>query len=201
MNREFLNVALAAFDEPEKWNAFLDLSELKDLIQKTWADRAMSQLKLRFQSDEQWRMEFGNWVDARWHFVSPSPVAVNFWLANDGNMHLVTGNEMGKKAELIAAVFKEPKYDPLRYVWGTDVQTNGNYNHILVKQVGKWYFDSPYDGDLSSSRLAWYVGNETTKYIDQIAEKVAKFKERPIMDLINDFQAEVERSFGENGIG
>lgn len=199
MNKEFLNSALALFNESEQWNAFIDLFELKDAVQKAWVDRATAQMKERFHSDEQWRIEFGNWMDARWHFISPSPIAVNFWLSYEGNLHFVAGGENGKKAELIGEIFEHAKYDPLRYVWGTDIQTNVSFN-IKVKQAGKWYFDSPYDGDMPYQRLCWYAGNATKKYIDQIAEKVEKFRERSIVELLTKFQLEVESSFAENGM-
>ncbi len=191
MQKELINNSLSIFDKPEAWYAFIDLIEIKGHIQNVWIGRARTTYKQKFVSDDIWRVEFGDALDVRWHFQSESKVKINFWLSPDVVFNFVIPND-GKKAETIKYIFGQPKYDTLRYVWGTDVQTNFNHE-IKLRQEGKWSFNSAYDGDFRFERLIWHVGNETESFVSQVDEKVKKFKDSGIVYLIQELQMEIEQ--------
>ena len=190
MKKQLVNSALQIFSTFDKWDAFIDLVEIRANIQQVWVENAKSRIKDEFKSNEVWKMEYGGWWDVRWHLISQSSVQMNYWLSQDSAFHFVIHND-GTKGELIKNIFDKPKFESLKYVWGTDVITNFNFE-IKVKQEGKWNFDCEYDNDLRTDRLIWFAGNETEKFIRQIAEKVLKFQKPDIVALLRELQSEIE---------
>lgn len=191
MSKQLTNAAIEVFSSFDKWDAFINLIELRDGIQKVWVEKAKSKIKENFRSNEKWKVEYGNWCDVRWYLISPSSIRMNFWLSWDGNFHFVIPIENGPRAEVVKEIFGQIKYDSIRYVWGTDVQTNINFE-IKLRQEGKWLFGCDYDNDLKYDRLVWFFGNETEKFIQQIKDKVEAFQCSEIVELLLSFQSEIE---------
>jgi len=183
--RELEKAAIELFaKDVNKWNAFVDLIDLRAKIHEQWIQQVKNKMRETFSDDDNWNIEFGGSWDMRWHLKSESIQNLNFWFCVNGNFHLVLQNTGGATAEMIKSIFMSEKYRAIRYVWGPEVETNFNHE-IKLRLLGKWTFGSPYDGKFNFDRLVWYAGNKTDDFMNQLKERVNALKQPSIMSLLH----------------
>lgn len=54
-------------------------------------------------------------------------------------------------------------------------------HQLKVVETGNYYFNSPYDSNFDSDQLAWFAGNQTEKFVEQIINKVEKFRKNAVL--------------------
>jgi hypothetical protein len=54
----------------------------------------------------------------------------------------------------------------------------------LAIETRNFSFGSPYDTKFDTDRLCWYAGNETESFLNQIAEKVNRYRKDEEMNSL-----------------
>lgn len=181
MQRELLNKAIDLFNSPEKWNAFLELAAQKELIKYQYFQRAKQPLLKYFNENR-----VDGWVCEPWG----DPNFDLRWYLKDfgkGSLALVVGwrfqfvlfleNSSNFDSNKINDLLKTEYSQILSTFDRVDKQFD--FQQKIV-EVRNYIFDSPYDSNFDENHLdqfAWYVGNQTEKFVEQIIRKVEKFRQ------------------------
>lgn len=180
MQRELLNQAIALFDTPEKWNAYVELANQKETIKWQYFQQMKQPLIKYFNENpvEGWVCEpWGNpSYDLRWYlkdFGKGSLALAIGWtfhfLLNLGDTTLFDTNKIN---ELL-----KTDYSILLAAFDRVDRQLENDNKAV--EVRNYSFGSPYDSNFDDSqldKLAWYAGNQTQIFADQIIRKVERFR-------------------------
>lgn len=176
MNREFLNEAINLFDTPEKWNSFLELSNKRGEINNEWFKRAKIAVINHFTNDVVENWSFVNWNtwDYRWFLEDFGKESFCFWMyANRMGLWLNGANFNSEKA---TTLLQTEKYSSLLSVLRPDEIFSNDWK---IAETGNFFFNSTSDGNIENNELAWYAGNKTEEFVNQIAEKVNRIRKNP----------------------
>lgn len=173
MNREFLKDAMDLFDTPEKWNSFIALSNKKNEINNEWYKKAKTGIISHFINDSVEGWSYVNWNiwDYRWFLEDFGKESLCLWMFSNRIGLWLNGNLFDSKKA--TTLLSTEKYAPLLSVLRPD---NIFDNDWKVFEVGNFSFDTVNDGHFESDKLAWYAGNETEKYVEQVVEKVNRIR-------------------------
>ena len=183
MQKELINQALALFDTPEKWNAFVEIANQKDNMRDHWLQKAKQPLLEYFMAKptDGWVCEpWGdNKYDLRWYlaaFGRDSLALATGWRFQF-TLHV---KDLAAYDEKVINNLLRTTHSPLLAAFGrvdqqfeTEKKATENRNY---------YFGSPYDsnfGDSNLDKLAWFVGNRTEEFARQIIAKVEAFTTNP----------------------
>ncbi|WP_177765173.1 hypothetical protein [Flavobacterium sp. I3-2] len=194
MNREFLNEAINLFDTPEKWSSFIELSNKKEEIRNFYLRNTEAALNRRFREldvVESWDVSFSN-NQYKWFLkefginsicVYFNPVDAIFRLLGDNNVFDLNRTNSELKTEYFSPI--------LSFIERIDGVNDG---WELITEKGNFNFDSPYDGNFTGDKLAWYAGNRTEEFVKQIAEKVNRIRRNPeLSQLLRELNEKCKR--------
>jgi hypothetical protein len=183
MDRDLYNQALDLFNTSEKWNAFVELANQKESIKRTYFKRVTQPLLNYFNSNpvDGWICEpwFDKELDLRWYladFGKDSLSLATCWHFHFA-LHLVDKSRFD--TDKIDTMLKSEysifmsAFDRIDEQFGTDLK---------VLEIRNYNFGDPHDSYFENSqldRLAWYAGNETDKFVEQIIAKVERFRRNP----------------------
>lgn len=191
MQQILINQSMVMFDTPEKWNAFLELHSIKDLIKNQWYEKLRISLLSRFNKDEamdKWKFSFSNGhQDYRWYLAEFNSESLCLRTCNLTTFGLWfnPGNHDSKK---IYNLLHTSKYSIILDILRPDQLFPAN--DWVLQETGNFSFNSPYNSQFNEEHLSWFAGNETDKLTDQIVEKINRFrKDETITGLI----AEINR--------
>lgn len=176
MNREFLNEAINLFDTPEKWNSFIELSNKRNDINNEWFKRAKVVTINHFINDivENWSFINWNTWDYRWFLEEFGKESFSIWMFGNRIGLWVNGAEYDSiKA---TSLLRTERYSPLLSFLRADEIFQGDWK---IAELGNFSFDSNSDGNIENVELAWYAGNKTEEFVNQIAEKVNRIRKNP----------------------
>jgi hypothetical protein len=189
MQRELMNQAMAMFDSAEKWNAFLDLSRLVGFKPPDNAEGIIGEY---FKKVKKPLMAyFSNHIADGWA-CSPwqnDTMDVCWYLKQFGigslalktgwffEFHLRVEDTASFDSSRIDQDLKSETYSLIRCAFDADRE----FVDSQTKLVQTRYYD--FDGCLYNGRfgwqhvpeLAWYAGNRTDEFVDQIIAKVERF--------------------------
>jgi len=180
MQKELLNKAVALFDSPEKWSAFVELANQKETIKWNYFQKVKQPLLKYFNDNpvEGWVCE--PWGDYNYDLC---------WYLKDfgkGSLSLAVGWTF----QFLLYLEDPNNFDSNKI---NDLLKN-EYSQILtafdrvdrqfelqtkIVETRNYYFDSPYDSSFDNNHLdilAWFAGNQTEKFVEQIIRKVEKFR-------------------------
>jgi hypothetical protein len=184
MNQErvFQMMELFKTTDPDKWNAFLDLYAAKQFIQNEWFRVLKAEADRKFKTDEfveGWGYDsWGIW-DMQWFQKPHGDQSIRLFFGWDGVFALRCNNDNYLK---IHDLVKTEKFAPLLNCF---IQDDGRFvGDIIIKEIRNFSFNSPYDKRFDPERLSWYAGNKTEKFLDQIVEKVNRFRKDPKINLL-----------------
>jgi len=176
MNKELFRETHNLFDTPEKWNAFVELSNFRGEIEFKWLANATQKVRKHFldHPPEYWTFEsWDNDVDTRWHLseFGRSSLAVGFGWNYQFLLHLIDFEKFD--SELITENLRTEKFSPiLRCFDRIDRQFETNAKAL---EYQNFHFGSTNDGRIPVSELAWYAAHETDQFVAQAIEKVERF--------------------------
>lgn len=187
MNYDLLLEASKLFEIPEKWNAFNELSNNKNRLMDFWWRKLQKEVQTRElqYGHADWSFYAWNSWDMMW-FVrgdKNDSFAVHYW----GKTLRVCGYG-GINQGLLRNLLKEYRFDIIRRAFD---RIDGENNDSYALEEGNFHFGTTSDGNFSNvEELSWYAGNETSKYADQLIEKVRKFQTPEILELFKEINKE-----------
>lgn len=183
MKEELLKEAMALFDSPKKWDAFLTLSEQREPIQNQWWRRLQTELYQRSMYDphSEWEVYKWNDWDIEWYVKGypSSSLYIHLW---GQAFRVVAGNYLD--AAKVATLTAEPRFDAIRKAFD---RIDGTSATELAFERKNFSFGAPEDGSFEDVRLlAWYAGNRTCEFADQVMRKVDRLRTPEITALFRE---------------
>jgi len=192
MQKELLKQAMQLFDSADKWNSFLELSDSKYEIRNQWYQKLITHVTKWFLEEDKvngWSFEtLGAW-DYRWYLTE---------FGRDSFCICMNQHQIGLwvdytffNSQRITDLLKEETYSMIMTTLRPDVVFSGDWKLI---EYGNFNFDSPYDGHFDLDRLGWFAGNKTEEFVNQLSEKINKFrKDETITKLFAELNREAKR--------
>ncbi|KAA9332687.1 hypothetical protein [Adhaeribacter soli] len=180
MQKELLNQAMAVFDSPEKWQAFLDMVNQKDALKWQYFKKIKQPLLKYFHENpvEGWVCE--PWsnkdYDFRWYLKDFGPKSLCLAIGWSFEFHLHLEDIVGFDSLKIDDLLKTEYSMLLASFDRVDRQYE---SHTKAMEWRNYSFGSPYDTYFDNNHidhLSWYAGNETQNFVNQIVAKVEKFR-------------------------
>ena len=176
MQKELTNQAMALFDTPEKWNAFLDLVSEKESIKYYWHSTLKRALIKRFKQEdpiEKWDFyENRMTMSMTWYLKKFEKYSLAIWLEHYTEFSLWVNPEYFDSDE-VTKLLKTEEFFPLLSPFTQNHEIHqGNYK---IREKMDYVFDNQFK-NLNSEQLAWFAGHQTEDFVNQIAEKVDIFR-------------------------
>jgi hypothetical protein len=195
MHQELIKQAMGLFDTPEKWNTFLELVWQKDSIRNQWYNVLKEAANRHFTTiDVVSGWAFNSWgiCDMHWYLSKFGDKSIRLHMGWGLELSLIVDGDffdLLKVNELI----KNEKYSVILSAFSRIDRTYEG-NRIAI-EARNYIFNSPYDSRFDWDRLAWFAGNKTELFINQIADKVNRFrKDSNITNLLNELNAETSKN-------
>jgi len=193
MNQELFKQAMTMFNSPEKWNAFIELVSQKDNIIDQWFLKLTESAKKKFLAEDLVQgWEFKTWgtFGMKWYLKEYGENSISLILDN-GAFSLYAEPNFNN-LEVIQKLLKTEIFAPLLQCFNrfdSLYQEGGK----LITEDKNFSFGSPYDSKFDFDRLAWYAGNKSKDFLNQISEKVNKFRKDEKMNfLLNQLNQEAK---------
>lgn len=191
MNEELLIKAMTLFDTPEKWNAFCELMNRNEAIQDKWWKKLQEEVYQREMKNPNpdWDIYIWNNWDIKWFIKGESnnSLAVHFW----GDALRVFQNFGDLNIEKVKELLKNPKFDAIKNCFD---RIDGSNDETIAWEHRNFSFGTPFDGKFPDARtLAWYAGNETEEFANQLIRKVRKFQTPEITELFKEINNKCKR--------
>lgn len=185
MQKELLNQAIALFDTSEKWNVFIEMVNQKEAIKWLYFQRLKQPILKHFNENpvEGWICEpWGDPAfDLRWYLKDFGKNSLS--LAVGWTFHFVLHVEDVNTYDT-KKIDEFLKTDYSKIIAAFDRVDRLFEHQLKVVEVRNYFFNSPYDGNFDNSqldKLAWFAGNETEKFAEQIIKKVERFRKDEIL--------------------
>ena len=200
MQKELLNQAIALFDSPEKWNAFVELANQKEAMKWNYLQKLKQPLVHYFVSNpvEGWVCEpWGNQnYDLRWYLADFGKNSLGLAVGWTFEFHLRLEDPIGFDSQKIDELLKADYSMLLSAFDRIDRQFE---THTKAMEVRNYTFGSQYDFNFDNSsidKMAWFAGNKTDDFVAQIIKKVERFRQdkaltRMLYDLNSKAKIEV----------
>ena len=176
MSKELLQQTASLFEKPkspEKWNAYLELTLLKEQIKNLWLNKLKSELIKYFSTNiiDGWEWDENK---MNWYLAEFGPESLAIWLEGYTKFSLWVNDAYFKNDE-IKKFLQKGKHSALLSAFSRiDTRFDGSYQ---VVENGNFTFGSEHDGEFEIDHLAWYAGNDTECLSMQIIEKVNKIRQ------------------------
>lgn len=184
MNQELLKQAKAMFDSPEKWNAFLELLWQKDEIRNQWYQKLKEEANKKFSTDEfveGWVFNsWGVW-DLHWYQKEHGDKSIGLLIGWWGEMTLYCNSDFYDTVK-IHDLLRTERFAPLLSCFNRiDRFYEGGR---LAIEMRNFSFGSPHDTKFDTDRLSWYAGNQTDDFLNQLVEKVNRYRKNEEMNSL-----------------
>lgn len=189
MTEEMLQKAMALFDTPEKWNAFVELSFTRNDIQNRWFKKLQQKLVSLTNVDDkhpEWTCNIWGIWDIEWKLKSfeNKYLSLHSWAGY--HCKLCVKNVDSEKCKKIY----EHCNNDLRFAQTYsffDIEADHNFKDGSLWQAS-FHFNFFHDFDYNNYGkmellLSWYAGNDTDNVARQIMEQVDKIRTPEMTDL------------------
>jgi len=205
MQKELMNQTMAMFDSAKKWNAFVELSNMRQSIEREWFLKIKTPLMTHFKKNlsDRWGCEScGNsGYDMRWYLkgFGKNSLALATWWTYTFCLHLEDVSTFN--SELVTNRLKDPEYEEILLAFDRIDQPPPDQK-FKVLEIRNYHFsdagdDCPYNGcfdGVSIADLAWYAGNQTDEFVRQIISKVERFtNDQKVTDLLYKLNQEAKK--------
>jgi hypothetical protein len=193
MQQELIKQAMGLFDTPEKWNLFLELVCRKDSIRDKWFTILKEKANKYFSTEgvvNGWGFKSSGFWNFHWYLSVHGEKSISLWLEAGNFLLYADGSYIN--IEEAESLLRTERFALIITAFGNNIQElfNGNY---FVKEERNFIFDSPDDGNFHYDRLAWYAGNRTEDFLEQIIDKVNRFRKNPeITKLLHELNSETK---------
>lgn len=194
----YVNEAIKLFDNPEKWQAFLEMSYKKDHIRNEMLVLGLSKLQKRLMNT----FASGDWLIARhpendpclrWDLKNIGAkdgigILIGWW----GTINLYLWNsgayDMNKAHQLLEDSSQKYRIITEAFVDAADGVLQLNQRLIYPVSYKYSFDDSPFNGAFNMDQIAWYVANEG-RFVEQTEEKIQHLTSNEMTELIADLNA------------
>lgn len=189
MTEEMLQKAMALFDTPEKWNAFVELSHERDFIRNRWFKKLQQKLvSLSFADDEhpEWICSIWNDWDIEWRLKSFDNKYLSFHTWAGFNCRLWIRNvDDGTREKVYAYLESDVRFSQMCSFYEL-VNINKKPSEVpwdahFIFNFSKDFNNRSWDAMVRS--FAWHAGNDTDNVARQIMEQVDKIRTPEMTDL------------------
>jgi hypothetical protein len=189
MSKELAKQTLELFDTPEKWNTFLELSNLRSLMRNQIFEKTKIKLVDYFNLNPINEWSFLNWGqdnwDYKWFLTNCTENSLGIWM----NGVQVGFYYQGVKRVQALELFNSSKYSDLKKCFRPDYE-NGSI--LFYYEHGNFIFDSINDENFDLDSIAGYLLNEPEKYMNQVVEKVDNVRRNPeFLNLLKELNQEL----------
>lgn len=185
MQKELLNQALGIFDTSEKWNAFVELANQKEKIKWHYFQKLKQPLLNYFNANQ-----VEGWVCEPW---GDTNFDLRWYLKDFGKGSIALA--IGWRFQFVLHVeetnaFDSKKIDDLlrseySILLSSFDRVDRQFEHqSKIVEERNYTFNSPYDTNFDESQLdnlAWFAGNETENFAEQIIKKVERFRQDNVL--------------------
>jgi len=190
MNEELILNAMRMFktpDNPEKWNAFLELVNQNVPIQNRWWRKLIENVYNSESREEKpdWDIRIypnNNW-EIKWFIRGErdDSLVIQFWgealrVVFFGALDI---NEVNKFRE-------DQPLDIIKIKNCFERIDENNCLQTIGRENRNFSFDSIYDGKFSIPQLSWYAGNRTDDFKEKLIKKIRKFQTPEITALFKE---------------
>ena len=193
MQKELTNQAMALFDTPEKWNAFLDLVSEKESIKYYWHSTLKKALSKRFKEDpmEKWVFDKNGMT---WYLKEFGKDSLAIWLEDYTDYSLWVKPDYFD-SDKVTELLKKKEYSsiPSLFTQPYVKYQEGNYKFREKMNYIFDIFDKQYI-NLNIEQLAWFAEHKTEDFVNQIAEKVDRFrKDKELTKLFQELNEQTKK--------
>lgn len=180
MQKELLIQALNLFDSSDKWNAFVEMANQKETMKWHYFHKLKQPLLKYFNENpvSGWLCE--SWgdpnFDLRWYLKDFGKGSLALAIGWRFEFHLHLEDTIAFDTNRVTELLKAEYSILLSAFERVDRMYERNTKAMECRNYG---FGSPYDFNFDNSqldKLAWFAGNETEKFAEQIIKKVEKFR-------------------------
>lgn len=194
MSQEITKQAQELFDTPEKWEAFLELKNQSDKIYYSMFGKLKPLMHKKFIEEDVvagWEAKQFHTCDMRWYLKEFGEQSISLYWGWHKQIRLWVfpdKNDVTKIHELM----KTSEYAKL---FSGFERVDGSISHeYIAYEEGNFHFDSDFDGYYTDWQLAWYAGNRSSEFVEQIAAKVNRFrKDEALTELLYKLNKETKR--------
>jgi hypothetical protein len=191
MTPELLTHAITIFDNYDKWNAFIELSNCKAEIRRRYFEYFKQEIVKYFFENQRnyWDFKAINQEQMRWFLKDYGQDSICiFWYPYS----LMLWCEPQKNnVDDVKSLLSTPDFSPIINCFEyKDTLLSATNAHHFCEERNRFSFD---DGisysaieEENHDKLCWFAGNKTDEMIKQIADKVDKFRTAQITDLLTE---------------
>lgn len=194
MSQDLTKQALKMFDTAEKWDSFVELKNYADRMYYGQFGKLKPLMHKKFLEEDLvsgWEAKQFHTCDMRWYLKEFGEFSISLYWGWHKQLRLWVfpdRNDVAKAHDLM----KNSEFSKL--FSGFERIDNSLGNDFLAIEEGNFRFDSPYDGCFNDWQLAWYAGNRSQEFVDQLAEKVNRFrKDARLTELLYNLNKETKR--------
>lgn len=187
MTEEMLQKAMALFDTPEKWNAFLELTNEREKIRNRWFKKLQQKLfsmTLADNTHPDWTCGIWNTWDIEWKLKGYESRYLSLHSCAGFNCRLLINADEEKRRKVYEFLDGDDRY----------AQITSFYDVVNVYSVPS---EAPWDAhfrldcidDFNGNwqelmwSFAWYAGHDTDNVAQQIMAQVDKVRTPEMTDL------------------
>jgi hypothetical protein len=174
MEKELINQSIKLFESPQQWTAFLELSRISEKIKEQWYKTLSTEIlnKIKFDNNV-WQCQIKPGVGiVQWFLKDFGNDTLSLWLEREYFSLKIPENY--NKYKYIVEEIQKPRYNSLLNELIIDGQLF-NGSDVIIRETGRFKFGVYNDNIFDANHLAWFAGNETEKYIEQIELKLEPF--------------------------
>lgn len=188
MTPELLTQATNIFDSYDKWNAFIELSNVRNLIKDRYFEELKLGLSKHFINDvrQDWLFRPDHQYQYRWYLKDYGAESICI-LMNINHIYLWCNPQLFD-ANLIKEYLNSPEYLSIFSCFDfTDTLSSPNLHHFCEERHRFNFNDStsyPTNNEINHDKLSWFAGNKTEEMVQQIAVKINRFRTPEISKLL-----------------
>jgi hypothetical protein len=161
-----------SFDTPEKWNAYIEQVDQKQLIIKQWFIKFKEETSIYFNTVDTvkgWSFKAYGECNLHWFLTEHGEESLSLIFGNFGKVILYCDSHV-YDINKIAEYLKTEKFKPLTSN-GIDHLTN-SMTQSGAMGIKNLSFGNSTDPEFDPDHFSWIAGNQTNILIKQIAEQV-----------------------------
>jgi len=194
MSYEILKQVEEDFSKREQWYSFLELTKYKDFIRNSWLEVLKTEMNNCFAVEnvvEKWGYISRNIWDYRW-FIKDFGHESLCLLFNSQFLNLYANRNIFD-IKKITSMLQEKRYIPIISAFERHDEINGEDSEYKIIEKGNFIFNEndSNDGHYNLDQIAWYAKNKTTEFVEQIKNKINKFRmDKNITELLIEINTE-----------
>ncbi len=173
IEHELIKKSTELFKSDDDWNAFIELSNLKDRIVKEWYSILEDEIDKSVKLQNGWKFRRHSDFSFQW-YLDDATDGMSLWL--EGADFSLWANGLLYNIENIREALLRPEFNNIRNGISTpDVKFDNNY---FFREIGRFRFDNIAISKFDRYQISWFAGNKSEEFAQQLAQKLAPFMDK-----------------------